>query len=204
MRSQGERGNRHDPNAQSHGIRTAALACFILAGMTVPTMAEDSLFDAAGRSRSRTRASSPFPDATSRSTSRPSWSARCTSSTRSRRQDAPLPGRDDPWRRADRIEFSEHAGRAPRLGRRLRRPRLRRLRRRSVRPRPLGILRRRLRQDPQADRRERRAALHRARSASRSGRRRASTPNGPARERRATRRSMPSMPAKSRPSATRA
>ena len=46
MRSHGERGNRHDPNAQSHGIRTAALACSILAGMTVPTMAEDSLFDA--------------------------------------------------------------------------------------------------------------------------------------------------------------
>jgi pimeloyl-ACP methyl ester carboxylesterase len=46
MRSHGERGNRHDPNAQSHGIRTTALACSILAGMTVPTMAEDSLFDA--------------------------------------------------------------------------------------------------------------------------------------------------------------
>src|ERR1700716_4105919 len=46
MRSHGERGNRHDPNAQSHGIRTTALACSILAGMTVPTMPEESLFEA--------------------------------------------------------------------------------------------------------------------------------------------------------------
>ena len=52
---------------------------------------------------------------------------------------ASLPRGDDPRRRADRVEFPRHAGRTPRLGRRLRRQRLCRLRRRSVGTRPFGI-----------------------------------------------------------------
>ena len=101
------------------------------------------------------------------------------------------------------VEFPRHAGRTPRLGRRLRRQRLCRLRRRSVGTRPFGIFRRQLRQDAQALGRERGAALHRpgAQAALAAGR--ACTPNGPERGRRAMRRSTPSTPARSRPSATR-
>ena len=82
----------------------------------------------------------------------------------SQAQDASLPRGDDPRRRTDRVEFPRHAGRAARLGRRLRRQRLCRLRRRSVGARSFGIFRRQLRQDAQALGRERGAALHRPRA----------------------------------------
>ena len=121
----------------------------------------------------------------------------------SQEQDASLPRGDDPRRRTDRVEFPRHAGRAPRLGRRLRRQRLCRLRRRSVGTRPLGIFRRQLRQDAKALGRERGAALHRpgAQAALAAGR--PAHPMARNGRRRGMRRSTPSTPARSRPSATR-
>ena len=87
--------------------------------------------------------------------------------------------------------------------RRLRRQRLCRLRRRPVGARPLGIFRRQLRQDPKALGGKCRATLHRPGTQAALAAGRICTLNGPERGRREMPRSMPSMPARSRPSATR-